>query len=67
MGKIRQGIAGFKSFIDEVQSELKKCAWPTKPELLESTIVVIIATILLGVFIGVSDFGLVQALSVIIR
>ena len=67
MGKIRQGIAGFKSFIDEVQTELKKCAWPTKSELMESTVVVIIASILLGVFIGVSDFGLVQALSMIIR
>ena len=67
MGKIRQGIAGFKSFIDEVQTELKKCAWPTKPELMESTIVVIVASILLAVFVGLSDFGLVQALSTIIR
>ena len=67
MGTIREGVAGLRSFVDEVQTELKKCAWPTKPELMESTIVVIVASILLSVFVGLSDFGLVQALSTIIR
>jgi preprotein translocase subunit SecE len=40
--------------------ELKKATWPTKSELRDSTIVVIVASVLLGVFTSVSDFALYQ-------
>ena len=46
MGKLRNIVIGFRTFVDEVQIELKKCAWPTKPELMESTVMVIVASAL---------------------
>ncbi len=64
---ISNKLTGFKSFFDEVKVELKKCAWPTKPELMESTVVVIVASFLLGAFVGLSDFGLAMFLRTIIR
>ena len=67
MGKIRDNINGFKRFFEEVQIEMKKCSWPTKPELMESTVVVIVTTLLFGAFVGISDFGLVKFLGWIIR
>ena len=47
-----------KAFFNEVIEELKKCAWPSRTELYDSTIVVIVSVILLGTFVGISDFVL---------
>ena len=41
--------------------ELQKASWPTRTELRDSTIVVIAASALLGIFTAVSDFSLYQA------
>jgi len=51
-------IAGIKGFLNEVIVELKKCSWPTMPELKQSTIVVIVSMFILGGFVGICDFVL---------
>ena len=58
---------GFRHFFDEVVIELKKCAWPSKQELMESTVMVIVASLILGGFVGISDFFLIELLSRVIR
>jgi preprotein translocase subunit SecE len=40
--------------------ELKKASWPTRIELRDSTIVVIAASAILGLFTAISDFSLYQ-------
>jgi preprotein translocase subunit SecE len=47
-------------FFGEMIEELKKCTWPTKAELRDSTIVVVVAAIILGLFTSISDFSLTQ-------
>jgi preprotein translocase subunit SecE len=47
-------------FFSEMIEELKKATWPTKAELRDSTIVVIVAALILGVFTSISDFSLTQ-------
>jgi len=47
-------------FSGEIIDELKKATWPTKVELRDSTIVVIVAAVILGVFTSISDFALYQ-------
>jgi preprotein translocase subunit SecE len=47
-------------FLGEMIGELQKCTWPTKTELRDSTIVVVIATLILGVFTSISDFSIYQ-------
>ncbi|MBW7896156.1 MAG: preprotein translocase subunit SecE [Opitutaceae bacterium] len=47
-------------FLGEMVGELQKASWPTRSELRDSTIVVIIAAALLGVFTSISDFSLYQ-------
>ena len=47
-------------FVVEMAGELKKASWPTATELRDSTIVVIVASALLGLFTAVSDFSLSQ-------
>jgi len=52
-----------KTYLTDTKNELKKVTWPTKEELKESTRVVIVASFLLTVFIGVVD----QILSRIVK
>ncbi|MBI5689155.1 MAG: preprotein translocase subunit SecE [Verrucomicrobia bacterium] len=47
-------------FLGEMVGELQKATWPTKAELRDSTIVVIVAAIILGLFTSISDFSLTQ-------
>jgi preprotein translocase subunit SecE len=47
-------------FLGEMLDELKKASWPTWTELRESTVVVLIACVLLGLFTSIADFSLVQ-------
>jgi preprotein translocase subunit SecE len=47
-------------FVGEMVGELQKASWPTRLELRDSTIVVIVASALLGLFTAISDFSLYQ-------
>ena len=47
-------------FVGEMVGELQKASWPTRTELRDSTIVVIMASLLLGLFTSLSDFSLYQ-------
>ena len=52
-------------FTVETVDELKKASWPTKVELRDSTLVVIVASLLLGVFTSISDFSLYQVVDLL--
>ena len=45
-------------FFGEMIAELQKATWPTRTELRDSTIVVIVASLVLGLFTSISDFAL---------
>ena len=63
--KIGETIDKISSFIYEVGEELKKSAWPTRSELIESTVVVIVSVIVLAVFVGICDLVLMRVLKII--
>ncbi len=44
-----------KKFLKEVVAELRKVTWPTKDELIGSTIVTIIVSLIVAIFIGIVD------------
>lgn len=50
------------TFIKESWNELGKITWPTRGELVESTIVVIVSVILMSLLLGLVDAGLSQLL-----
>jgi preprotein translocase subunit SecE len=52
-------------FTSELVGELQKASWPTKTELKDSTIVVIVACVLLGLFTSVSDFALLSVVDLV--
>ena len=56
-------IEKIRKYFSEMKGEMKKVTWPTREELKESTKLVIIATFVVTVFIGVID----QMLTLLIR
>ena len=44
-----------KDFFNGVWIELKKVSWPTKKELVDSTVVVIVSVMILGIYIAAVD------------
>lgn len=52
-------------FFVEMIDELKKASWPTRNELVDSTIIVIATTLLLGIFTAISDFSVSQVVTLL--
>jgi len=48
-------IDKIRSFYTSIVGELAKCTWPTWQELYESTVVVIVSSVLLSLFVLVVD------------
>ena len=44
-----------KSFFKEVSVELKKVSWPTRQQTISATVVVIVVTFIVAVFLGFVD------------
>jgi preprotein translocase subunit SecE len=43
-------------FLSAVRDELRKVTWPTRPELVKATRMIIVLSILLGITIGLLDW-----------
>jgi len=60
-------IEKIRKFIGEVIAEMKKVSWTTRKELVDSTLIVIFSSFLLGIFVGIIDFAFSKGVAVIIR
>jgi preprotein translocase subunit SecE len=57
---MKNPFRSIRIFFGEMVDELKKASWPTWTELRDSTVIVIVACVILGVFTSISDFSLYQ-------
>ena len=62
---MKNPFSSTRLFFAEMIAELQKASWPTRTELVQSTIVVIVAAVILGVFTSISDFSLSQVIDVL--
>ena len=60
-------IAKIQKFISEVFAEMRKVSWTTRRELVDSTLIVILSSFLLGIFVGVIDYAFSKGVAVIIK
>jgi preprotein translocase subunit SecE len=56
-----------REFVREVLIEFRKVTWPSRQELLNSTAVVIVVTVVLAFFLGGVDIGLARIVERILR
>lgn len=52
--------ARFTKFLREARSELRKVTWPSRKELTTYTIVVLVVTSIVGLFLGIVDLVVSQ-------
>ncbi len=56
-----------KKYILNIINEMKKVTWPTRSELINSTIVVIIISAIVALIVGVLDFIFTSSLTFILK
>ncbi len=52
---VRAGRA-IARYFRELRSELKKVVWPTAPQVLKNTLIVLVCVLVVGAFIWLFDF-----------
>ena len=53
---VKKERTGVRGYLGEVRAELKKVAWPTRKEVVNSTIVVLIAVVFMTSLIFLYDY-----------
>lgn len=54
-------------FFNDLLDELKKVTWPTRTETLRLTTIVILISLIIGLYIGIIDVALTKALEVLTK
>jgi preprotein translocase subunit SecE len=62
-----QFVTRIREFVQDVLVEFRKVTWPTRQELLNSTVVVIAVTVVLAFFLGGVDIALTRLVERILR
>ena len=62
---MKNPFSSARIFCIEMIGELQKATWPTRTELWDSTVIVIVAAAILGAFTFISDLALLQIVDLI--
>ena len=69
IGSVRDWWDRVKTFLSEVRAEMKKVSYPSREEVVGTTAVVIVTSVIFAIFLWIADFliirgyeGLFQAL-----
>ncbi len=54
-------------FLKEVREELKKVVWPTRNEVIRLTAVVILVSLIVGIYLGGIDYILTKILALVVK
>jgi preprotein translocase subunit SecE len=53
---MREYVERMTTFLQDVHAETKKVTWPSRKDVLGSTVVVIVAVFVIAGFLGIIDF-----------
>jgi preprotein translocase subunit SecE len=69
--EIFSGITNFPGqvaqFLREVKVELQKVTFPTRQETVGSTVVVLILTVIIAIYLGFSDWALARIVQLLLK
>ncbi|PIV01247.1 preprotein translocase subunit SecE [Candidatus Shapirobacteria bacterium CG03_land_8_20_14_0_80_40_19] len=54
-------------FFGEVKSELTKVTWPTKDQVVRLTGVVVVISLIVGIFVGVLDLSFTKIVEYLVK
>ena len=55
-----------RAFLEETYDEMKKVVWPTRDEVVRLTIVVIVISVAVGLYIGGLDYVFIKLMSLVV-
>ncbi len=55
------------NFATDVLEELKKVTWPTKSETVRLTTIVIVVSLIIGLYVGIIDILLAKGLEIVTK
>ena len=58
--KVKEFLASIPRFLGEVKAEMKKVAFPSRDEVVGTTIVVLITSVVFAVYLWLADMIIVQ-------
>jgi preprotein translocase subunit SecE len=67
MEKFKEYISQIVQFFREVRAELQKVTFPTRQETVGSTVVVLVLTTIVGVYLGFSDWALARIVKMLLQ
>ena len=67
MVSISEGIKKIRTFLSETRSELKKVTFPARDEVISTTIVVIITSVIFAFYLWMVDIVIIKVYEGIIR
>ena len=56
-----------RDFVAEVKSEMKKCSFPTREEVIGTTVVVIITSVVFAIFLWAADLLIMRGYQGILK
>ncbi len=59
-------FAKIRNYLRDVRNEMSKVSWPTKDELRDSTVIVIVLCLILAIFIFGVDTGLSNIMKMVL-
>ncbi len=59
-------VAEFARYLRESRLELKKVVWPTRKEVLATTVAVVVLVAVMCLYLGLVDFGLTKLMQLIL-
>jgi preprotein translocase subunit SecE len=65
-----KGLSWFteaRTFLSEVKSEMKKCSYPTRDEVVGTTTIVLITSVVFAVYLWIADIAIVKGYEGILR
>jgi preprotein translocase subunit SecE len=69
--EIFSGVAAFPGqtaqFFREVKVELQKVTFPTRQETVSSTVVVLVLTVIMALYLGFSDWALARIVQLLLK
>jgi len=58
--KVRDFLSSIPRFIGEVKAEMKKVSFPSRDEVVGTTIVVLVTSVIFAIYLWVADMVIVQ-------
>jgi preprotein translocase subunit SecE len=60
-------LNNFKQFFKEVVAEFRRVNWPTRKEVMNSTVIIIVVVVVIAAFLWAVDIALARLVSLVLR